>query len=404
MKVLFLANIPSPYRMKFFNALGRLCALTVTFEGEKATDRDGNWTSGGAAGFHAIYLKGIRTRSDQFFCPGIIHILKESYDQIVVGDYSTPTGMLAIAWLNRHHVPFWIEADGGLIPQSEGVLRCQLKTRLISSASAWLSSGEAADEYLCHYGAERERCCHYPFSSLEEGDMLQVPVSAGKKALLRGKLSIPDFTSDGRRIKEKSTDVSNTDENSADEKSGSRKLILSVGQLIPRKGYDILLRAMALCPQNYTLVIAGGKPSEDLECLRRSLNLDHVFFLPFMKKAELCDYFDAADLFVLPTREDIWGLVINEAMARGLPVITTDRCVAGLTLVRDYQNGFLVRTEDKKALADRMIEVLSSMSLREQMSAESLQTIRPYTIEAMAHAHMDAFKDTERLFRRREIS
>lgn len=54
----------------------------------------------------------------------------------------------------------------------------------------------------------------------------------------------------------------------------------------------------------------------------------------------------AADIFVHPTREDIWGLVVNEAMAKGLPVITTDRCVAGLELIKNESVGRIVPVEN----------------------------------------------------------
>ena len=90
---------------------------------------------------------------------------------------------------------------------------------------------------------------------------------------------------------------------------------------------------------------------------------------------------------MLPTREDIWGLVINEAMAYGLPVITTDRCVAGLDLVEDGVNGYIVPVGDEKALAEKM-----NLALRadlQAMGAVSLEKIRPYTIENMARSHVE---------------
>ena len=67
----------------------------------------------------------------------------------------------------------------------------------------------------------------------------------------------------------------------------------------------------------------------------QTLNLKNVYFIPFQNSDIIELYFKAADLFVFPTREDIWGLVINEAMANALPIITTDRCVAGLELIEN---------------------------------------------------------------------
>ena len=76
------------------------------------------------------------------------------------------------------------------------------------------------------------------------------------------------------------------------------------------------------------------------------MGLKNINFLEFEKKEVLYKYYKAADLFILPTREDIWGLVINEAMAHGLPVITTKKCVAGMELVIKGVNGEIVEVED----------------------------------------------------------
>ena len=71
-KVLFVVNLPSPYRVSFFNELGKLCELTVLFEGHTATDRDAGWTHEEMRFFRYVFLKGIRTNSDRFVCPGIV--------------------------------------------------------------------------------------------------------------------------------------------------------------------------------------------------------------------------------------------------------------------------------------------------------------------------------------------
>ena len=103
------------------------------------------------------------------------------------------------------------------------------------------------------------------------------------------------------------------------------------------------------------------------------------------------DYYKAADLLVLPTESDVWGLVINEAMACGLPVVTTNRCVAGLELVEDGINGYLVPVNDREALAEKLRLVLSA-DYRE-MGERSLEKIRPYTLENMAKSHVEIFEN-----------
>ena len=84
------------------------------------------------------------------------------------------------------------------------------------------------------------------------------------------------------------------------------------------------------------------------------MNLDNVHFIDFKNKDILKEYYYVADVFVLPTREDIWGLVINEALAYGLPVITTDKCMAGLEMIEDGKNGYIIPVNSVKKLAEKL--------------------------------------------------
>lgn len=356
MKILFMANIPSPYRVKFFDELGKYCDLTVTFEGKKATDRDAGWKARATTNFYSVYLKGIRTSSDQFLCPGIVKILNRSFDHIIVGGYSTPTSMLAIEYMRFRRIPFWIEADGGII-SNDNKLKYGLKRHLISSASAWLSSGKVTTEYLVHYGAKREKTYVYPFTSVSTNQILDHVPTKEKKEKLRQQLGMTEG-----------------------------KIIISVGQFIHRKGFDILLHTAAQLPKDIGVYIIGGKPTDDYLQIKKEMNLQRVHFVDFMPTDQLSKYYQAADAFVFPTREDIWGLVVNEAMANGLPVITTERCVAGLELVKNGENGYIVPVDDADALAEAVTKFYAG-DMR-SMAEEALRAIRGYTIEEMAKKHL----------------
>lgn len=359
MKVLFLTNIPSPYRVDFFNELGKQCELSVTFEGKKATDRNDLWMPNDVrCNFRAIFLNGIRTKEDQFFCPSIINVLQERYDHIIVGGYSTPTSMLAIEYMRFKHIKFWIEADGGLIGKDSSI-KYAIKRHFISSANGWLSSGNATKDYLVHYGARPVSVQWYPFTSVRKDEILTEPMDFQQKKLMREKL--------GMQV--------------------NQKIILSVGQFIFRKGFDVLLKAIPQCSKEYIFYIVGEEPTEEYLQLKKHLGLENVFFAGFKKKEKLRQYYQAADLFVLPTREDIWGLVVNEAMANGLPVITTDKCIAGIELVKNGENGYIVPVDNVEMLSVKINEILSNSILCENMAWSSLKIIKNYTIEAMARRH-----------------
>ncbi len=362
-KVLFLTNYPSPYRVRFFDELGKLMDVTVLFADriEDKKHRSAAWYVPGEGAFHAVQLKkrllSIGTNS---LCTDVVQWLKKDFDHVVVCGYSNPTVILAMAWMRMYGRSFYMEVDGGLIRQ-EGKAKYLAKRALVTMADKWLTTGGSITDYMVHYGAKRERIAQYPFSSLDEGDILTQPVSRKEKAALRQALGIRE-----------------------------ERLILTIGQFIHRKGFDVLLKAAKDLPKDTAICIVGGEPTEEYRKLREELGLSQVYFQGFMKKDALIRYYRAADLFVLPTREDIWGLVINEAMSFGLPVITTNRCAAGLELVEEGVNGYIVPVGDVEALAEKMGMALDANL--EAMGEASLKKIRPYTIENMAKVHAEIFE------------
>lgn len=360
--VLFLTNYASPYRVAFFDALGREMDVTVLFSDrrEQQSHRSSQWFVESEGHFRWVQLKNTHmgTRGGRL-CPGVISWLKKPWDHIVVCGYSSPTAMLAMAWLRLHRIPFYMEIDGGLVRQ-DSKLKYHFKKMLVSAPAYWISSGDPSTEYLTYYGAKKERVFLYPFTSLYARDIPEQIPTAEEKIALRQELGMEDG-----------------------------KILLSVGRFDRGKGFDVLLKAMAQVKEETQLYIVGGEPTEEYCNMTRELGLENVHFIGFKPKEELKKYYQAADAFVLPTRSDVWGLVINEAMACGLPVITTTRCVAGLTLIREGVNGYLVPVDAPKELAQRISEILTADN--REMGRAALETIRPYTIENMAKAHVEIF-------------
>ncbi|MFZ7942501.1 glycosyltransferase family 4 protein [Neobacillus sp. 19] len=360
MKVLFLTNIPSPYRVDFFNELGKNFELTVLYERKQAKDRDEKWEADKPKNFREVFLKGIKVGNESGICFSVINFLKnKQYDQIIVGGYSTPTGMLAIEYLHLNRISFFLSSDGGII-KKDYCLKRLVKRHFISKASAWLSTGQKTTEYLCYYGADANRVYKYPFTSIKDRDILKGVPSVSEKSKVRRRLGIKE-----------------------------KKVIISVGQFIYRKGYDVLLNSSRILEKDIGIYIIGGEPTEEYMKIKKEFDLTNVHFVGFKTKVELMEYYKAADLFVLPTREDIWGLVINEAMANGLPIITTDNCIAGLELIEDYENGFIVPVNDHEKLANRIIDVLDNNELKYKMSENNIKKIKNFTIENMAKSHLE---------------
>lgn len=367
-RVLFLTNIPSPYRVDFFQELGKYCELTVLYETAQAKDRNPKWRNNKEEkNYIEHYLHAWIKRTDSALCLDVVKYLKQKYDAIIVGVYASPTGMYAIQYMKRHHIPYQISCDGGMVKEETG-LKYAVKAYFLGKAAGYFSSGKNCTEYLKYYGAEKDRILEYPFTSLWDNDIEEKVPSKEEKQDLRKELGIPD-----------------------------KRIFLSVGQFIYRKGYDLLIQSLGELIQSedsledMEVYVIGGEPPEEYLELLQKWQIQKIHFVPFRTKQELKKYYKAADVFILPTREDIWGLVINEAMAEALPVITTKKCVAGQELVQEKKNGVLVEAEDVAALQQAMnyYREMSEEDLIRQ-SVQSLKIIRSYTIEKMAEKYLGA--------------
>ncbi len=356
-KVLWLTNIPSPYRVNFFNELGKYCDLTVLFEKRGSDERDESWLKFNTDNFKPVFLKGKNIGVAEAFCPSVTKYFKKKngYDHIVVSNFADPTGIWAIWHLKMRKIPYEIESDGGFAGSGKG-FKEGVKKGLFKKAVRCFSTAREHDNYYKTYGVIEEKIVRYPFTSLYEKDILGKTVSIEEKEILRKKLGIIEG-----------------------------KVIIAVGQFIHRKGFDVLLKAMALLSRDIGVYILGGTPTGEYLKLQEEYSLTNVHFLEFKKKDELKEWYLQADCFALPTREDIWGLVINEAMANGLPVVTTEKCIAGLELVNEGINGHIVPVDNEEALAEGIQKCLEN---QEAYSVATLERIQDYTIEKMVEAHL----------------
>ena len=364
MKVLFLTNLPAPYRVEFFTRLGEKCDLTVLFERKLSSNRDTSWRTEEKFRFRAIFLDGINVNHEDALCFNVVKYLKKGiFDLIIVCGYTTPTSILALNYCKIKKIKYILSIDGAIDKHEDWLLHL-VKTMFIKGASAYLCTGKESKSFLINHGANEKKIYIYPFTSLSEAYIDKTTFLKRDKDILREELGIKED-----------------------------KIIITVGQYIHRKGFDVLLNAIDPSRVDIGVYIIGGSQpiSEYLEIIEKR-KLKNIHFVSFQKKSQLIKYYHASDVFVLPTREDIWGLVINEAMACGLPIITTTRCVAGIELIKPGENGFLVEVDRVDELASRIVELLDSEASRIKMANNNLKKIKGYTLEKMAEIHYAIFR------------
>ena len=160
-----------------------------------------------------------------------------------------------------------------------------------------------------------------------------------------------------------------------------RPVFLYVGQIVPRKGLKNLLNACLQLRQNgytnFTIMIVGdGDQRSILEawCLQYDL-AEQVIWTGKIPYRCLGAYFQAADVFVFPTYDDIWGMVLTEAMAFGKPVICSTGAGA-VEMIVERENGFIFNPEQIDQLADGMRQFIDNPDLISRMGSRSIEIMR----------------------------
>jgi glycosyltransferase involved in cell wall biosynthesis len=142
------------------------------------------------------------------------------------------------------------------------------------------------------------------------------------------------------------------------------------------------------------LVVGNGRAKTSLE--QKSKRLKEVVFTGHVGYETMAAYYGLADIFVLPSREEVWGLVVNEAMASGLPVVCSRNAGCCRDLVKDGVNGFSYETEDVRMLATKIsilandAELRRSFGLASQHIVESGFTVR-HLADGVEEAVLKAF-------------
>jgi len=189
------------------------------------------------------------------------------------------------------------------------------------------------------------------------------------------------------------------------------RMMLFVGRIEPLKGVDTLIKAISLIRQKGALdhhcclcvSIIGGEPNADPEtmtdemtrlqqlCDQQGLG-DLVTFLGRRGQDTLPYYYSAADVVVMPSHYESFGMVALEAMSCGTPVIATQ--VGGLAfLVQDGVTGFHIPVDDPAALAERLITILDDHDLRAQMSRQAAEIAHNYAWEKIAASMNTLYQD-----------
>ncbi|GGB86502.1 glycosyltransferase family 4 protein [Dyadobacter sediminis] len=180
-----------------------------------------------------------------------------------------------------------------------------------------------------------------------------------------------------------------------------RKFIFT-GRLAPEKNLSLLIRAFYNVQHtdsgSWQLLLVGDGPERDLlENLTRSLNLaDKVTFAGGFPWYKVPEWLAKSDVLVLPSKSEPWGLVVNEAMTCGMPVLVSDKCGCAADLVEPGKNGLTFDPENQSALEEAMRFFMQNPDRIVPMGNESMKMIAPFSSKHVASRMADCYKSLSR--------
>ena len=316
-RVVYWNNIPSPYMVDRFNAIASRGTLDFEAWFNERTERDRSWAvEEGEWRFRYRYVKSVGLGKARLRFPPTL--FKRNVPDVLVSLYAEPVFVFGW-WLARTRggkTIFWSQ-----ITFDEWVKRTRAKTLLkrwmFSRVDATLGAGKDSQARAISYGTDRSRARVLPHA-------IDYDFLAGEAA----------------KYQESRTQIRDT--------IGVHGLtFIYVGRLWAGKGVMYLLQAFHKLQDTYgdtsSLLLVGDGPDEQrIRDYVRNHRIKSVYLVGFHQKPRLPYFYAAADVFVFPSLGDPYGLVIDEALASGLPVISTDRAGEVNSRIEHGKNGFIV--------------------------------------------------------------
>ncbi|HEV8463042.1 MAG TPA: glycosyltransferase family 4 protein [Gaiellaceae bacterium] len=345
MRLLVVTEIPAPFRIPGFNALADQPDVELDVVVLSEHDPRRRYAVDPSAyrfGYHVLRSIDLTARGRWLALSfGLRRVFRRTRpDLVIVGGWNQPAFWQALVAARRRRIPavLWVESTARDARASGGPAAA-IRNAAVRAASGFVVPGRASGEYLQSLGVDRAAIAIAP-NAIEHGVVRPPAKRSGDDG----------FT------------------------------VLYVGRLEREKGPDVLVQAMREAPG--TLVVVGDGS------LRAELEHDappgRVRFVGHAARDELGRWYGEADAFVLPSRSDTWGMVLNEAAGAGLPLVASEVAGAAYDLVDEGVNGYRVPPEDPHAIAEALTRIEAAPGWRATAAARSRELAAGYTPEAWA--------------------
>ncbi|HXE08805.1 MAG TPA: glycosyltransferase family 4 protein [Acidobacteriaceae bacterium] len=286
-----------------------------------------------------------------------------AFDVLWVHGYATANALQGILAARLLGIPTLIRAESWLRDRPRGSIKLAFKSVFLSGLGSLIDGvlpiGTLNSEYWRHYLPDTPQF-PMPYAVDNAYFAERARNAAPDRAQLQSKLGLDP----------------------------ARPVILFASKLQPRKHCDHLIAAYArlapargLEPHSYLVIAGDGEERAALEAQARATGLAGIRFLGFRNQSELPALFDLASVFVLPSRHEPWGLIVNEVMNAGTPCIVSDDVGCAPDLISSEVDGFVYPAGDIDALTDALRSTLASPERATAMGERAFQRIQSWNFE-----------------------
>lgn len=352
-KVLYISNIEVPYRVRFFNELEKYCNLTVLYESRGTESRNAKWAKSEAAAHTVKYLQEDSTVANWRTFRKLWKEVNSGYDMVIFGCCNSCIQIPVYLVMRMTGKPYAMNLDGEVFLNNPDI-KSRIKSMVLRGASVYFVAGEKAAESIKAISG-KGKVVPYGFSSLSEQE---------------------------------------AEEHSALAWQPRNGTILVVGQYVDCKGMDVALAAARMdASLRYRFVGMGDRTKLFLQRFQDSIP-ENVEIIPFLQKPELEQEYQTCAMMILPSRQECWGLVINEAASFGTPIVSTWGSGAALEYLADSYPEYLAKPGDAESLLACVQRLGKNRNMAEYQKY-LLEKTRQYTIENSVIAHVRALHTEE---------
>ncbi len=365
-RILVVHNSLSPYRIPFFRKLASISGVEFYFLFSKAKESKRLWKFEKDLGFNykVIECPVIKIKTKKLYLWANVNGFSEKYDLIVLNDQLNISEIIIQIYAKWKHIPVlrWIATTENQL-SLEPLLKRKIKGLLNQKSDAILVPGSEAKEYAMNSTKGK------------------VPVYICNNVVDN------DFFKQGRFIPE---DVLIKERKRLGLTGG---VVAYFGQLISRKGVDVLLKAIESIPPhiNMTLLLVGeGKLIEEAEKIISRLPNVNLSKTGYVVPEQLPLYYALSDIVVLPSNIDTWGMVVNEAMAAGKPIICSTGAGASRDIISDGVNGFIFEKGNYYQLSKQIERLMLDKILYRRFITKADERLEYYTIDYASEQFLKA--------------